>query len=163
VSSSVDTRPLLLLDVDGVLQPVGSAVPPGFERLELADSVVVLNRAHGDWLRDVAELFEIVWASTWAASANELIGSRLGLPAVAHIELGTLGTDGTRKLRSVQTFVADRSFAWIDDELFEDAFEWAASRPERSLLIRTQAYVGMTAEHVRALEAFAARPPRSER
>ena len=49
-------------------------MPPGFDRLEFADSVVVLNRAHGVWLRDLAERFEIVWASTWAASANELIG-----------------------------------------------------------------------------------------
>lgn len=153
-------RPLLLLDIDGVLQPAGNAVPPGYERLEFADSVVVLNRAHGDWLRDLAERFEIVWASTWGGSANELIGSRLGLPAFAHVELGTMGSVGTRKLRAIQTFVADRSFAWIDDELFEDAYEWAASCTAPTLLIRTQAYVGMTADHVDTLKTFAAEPLR---
>lgn len=156
-------RPLLLLDIDGVLQPAGRSVPSGFERLEFVDSVVVLNPAHGDWLRDLAEPFEIVWASTWAASANRLIGSRLGLPPFAHIDLGVLATNGTRKLHSVQAFVGDRPFAWIDDELFEDAYDWAAARPEPALLIRTQAYVGMTSEHVDALTAFAADLRRSRR
>ena len=43
------------------------------------------------------------------------------------------------------------------------AFEWAASRPEPTLLIRTNAHVGVTAEHVDALSAFAAEARRRER
>jgi hypothetical protein len=125
--------------------------------------IVVLNQTHGASLSDLAEQFEIVWASTWAATANELIGSRLGLPAFAHIELGTLGTDGTRKLRAVQDFVGDRPFAWVDNELFEDAEAWAAERGVPALLIRTRAYVGLTADHIEALWAFAAEVIRGDR
>lgn len=155
VSADTSRPPLLLLDIDGVLQPVGRSVPPGFDLLEFDDSIVVLNREHGAWLSELAEDFEVVWASTWAGTANELIGSRLGLPAFAHIDLGTLGTDGTRKLRAVQDFVGDRPFAWVDDELFEDAEVWAAERSAPALLIRTRAYVGLTVDHVEALTAFA--------
>ena len=49
-------RPLLLVDVDGVLQPVGRSVPPGFERFTSDDSEVVLRLQHRTWLH-VLEAF----------------------------------------------------------------------------------------------------------
>ena len=143
--------------IDGVLQPAGSSVPPGFERLELPDATVVLNPAHGAWLRRLAGRFEMVWASTWAGRANDLIGSHLGLPPLAHLGLGTLASDGTRKLPAVRAAVGDRPLAWIDDELYEDAFAWAAGRPAATLLIRTKAYVGLTSQHADELVRFAER------
>lgn len=90
--------------------------------MEFADSLVVLNPVHGSWLRPLAEEFEIVWASTWAATTNALIGSRLSLPPFAHVDLGPLESSGTRKLRAVQDFAGDRSLALVDDELLDDAF-----------------------------------------
>lgn len=163
MNAAAHDRPLLLLDVDGVLQPVGRSVPPGFERVERDDSVVVLNPAHGAWLRPLVERFEVVWASTWAGTANDLIGSRLGLPPFAHLELGRLGRDGTRKLRAVRDFVGDRPLAWVDDELFDDADAWAVDRGVPTLLIRTRAHVGLTADDVDALVAFATEVAGSDR
>ena len=156
-------RPLLLLDVDGVLQPTGSSVPPFYVRHETDDAVVVLNPMHGLWLRDVVPSFEVMWASTWGASANRLIGARLGLPPFPHVDLGTLGRDGTRKLQSVQDFVGSRPCAWVDDELYDDAYAWASERAAPTLLLRTRASVGFTLEQVVALQAFAktaSAPPR---
>jgi hypothetical protein len=149
-------RPLLLLDVDGVLQPTGGSVPPGYERLESAESTVVLNQRHGPWLVELCDLFEVVWATTWGPSANTVIGARLGLPDLPHLELGDLPRAGTRKLSAVQQHVGDRTLAWIDDELYEDARAWAERRPAPTLLRRTAASVGLTINDLEALRAFAA-------
>ncbi|MEN3341392.1 MAG: hypothetical protein V7644_796, partial [Actinomycetota bacterium] len=48
--------------------------------------------------------------------------------------------------------------AWIDDELAADAFAWAAERSaagSATLLVKTRAHVGLTAEQVEQLAAFA--------
>lgn len=148
-------RPLLLVDVDGVLQPVGRSVPPGFERFVSDESEVVLCRQHGVWLTHLASTFDLVWATTWGATANGAIGARLGLPELPHLELTDLPRAGTRKLAAVQAYSGDRAVAWIDDELYEDAEAWAAARSAPTLLRRTASGVGFTHADVRALEAFA--------
>jgi hypothetical protein len=51
-----------------------------------------------------------------------------------------------------------RPIAWIDDELAADAFAWAAERSaagSATLLVKTRAHVGLTAEQVEQLAAFA--------
>lgn len=151
-----DGRPLLLVDVDGVLQPVGRSVPPGYERFTDDQSDVVLCREHGVWLGKLAEKFDLVWATTWGATANHAIGARLGLPDLPHIELANLPRTGTRKLAAVAQYVGDRATAWIDDELYEDALSWAAGRAHPTLLRRPAPGVGLTEADVRSLEAFAA-------
>lgn len=148
-------RPLLLVDVDGVLQPVGRSVPPGYERFTDDDSDVVLRQEHGVWLAHLTTAFDLVWATTWGASANRAIGRRLGLSELPHIDLSDLPRTGTRKLGAVTAFVGDRAVAWIDDELYEDAVAWAANREAPTILRRTASGVGLTEADVRALDSFA--------
>lgn len=147
-------RPLLLLDVDGVLQPTGSSVPPGYQRFTDDTSSVVLRPEHGPWLLDLAEHFDLVWASTWGASANEAIGRRLGLPELPHVELGELPRHGTRKLAAVQAYVGDRAVVWIDDELYDDAEAWRAERSPPTFLRRTAGGVGLTELDVKLIQVF---------
>jgi hypothetical protein len=148
-------QPLLLLDVDGVLQPLGRSVPPGYRRFTSPESDVVLCPAHGVWITELSGLFEVAWLTTWGRSANMTIGAVLGLPALPHVELGTLPRSGTRKLDAVQRFVRERPFAWVDDEIYEDAVAWASRRVTRTLLIRTAPYVGFTLAQVEQLKDFA--------
>ena len=150
-------RPLLLLDVDGVLSPTGVAVPPGFERRSTAEYSVVIRGEHRDWLGELAGGFELVWTTTWGEAANRVYGELLGLPRLPVVRLGQLPRSGTRKLAAVQRYVGERPLAWVDDELYDDADEWARVRPAPTLLVRTRATIGLTRADVDRLLAFAQR------
>jgi hypothetical protein len=108
------------------------------------------------WLTELTATFDLVWATTWGALANHAIGRRLGLPELPHIELSDLPRTGTRKLDAVREYVGDRAVAWIDDELYDDALAWAASRTAPTILRRTASGVGLTEADVQALASFAA-------
>ncbi len=148
-------KPLLLVDVDGVLNPTGRSVPPGFERHETDAFNVLIKPEHGVWLRELAEHFELVWATTWAESAGQIFGELLELPSMEIIHLDRHGGEGTWKLRDVRAFVGDRACAWIDDEIYDDAEQWAAERSPSTLLVRTSGTIGFTHEHFENLTAFA--------
>jgi hypothetical protein len=147
-------RPLLLFDVDGVLSPTGSAVPPGFERRSTSTYSVVVSPDHRAWLQTLSESFELVWASTWGEAANRVYGEILGLEKIPVIPLVDLPRAGTRKLAAVDGYVGDRALAWVDDELYDDAQIWARGRSAPTLLVRTLGAVGLTRGDVDRLLAF---------
>jgi hypothetical protein len=152
-------RPLLLLDVDGVLSPTGSSIPRGYERRATPTYSVVIRPDHREWLRTLSKHFEPVWASTWGEAANRVYGEIHGLETLPVIPLKDLPRTGTRKLAAVDRYAGDRPLAWVDDELYDDAHGWAQARPARTLLVRTRAAVGLTADDVDRLLTFAAQPP----
>src|SRR4051812_4374976 len=144
-------RPLLLLDVDGVLTPTGNAVPPGFERRSTTAFSVVVREEHGEWLRLLSDVYELVWATTWGDSANEVYGTIHGLDEMPVVPLGYLPRAGTRKLAAVARYVGARPFAWVDDELYDDAESWARARVSPTLLVRTCGSVGLSKADVERL------------
>ncbi|MFJ7275280.1 HAD domain-containing protein [Kitasatospora sp. NPDC098663] len=58
-------KPLLFLDVDGVLNPVCPHPDAGFDTHTLFGYSVLLSARHGAWLRELAGTYELVWATTW--------------------------------------------------------------------------------------------------
>ena len=116
---------------------------------------IVASRLHGQWLHELALSFDLVWATTWGATANTTFGHFYGLPALPHVELVDLPRIGTRKLAAVASYVGDRPVAWLDDELYEDAEAWAHARTAPTLLLRTAPYVGLRVEHIDVLRLFA--------
>ena len=116
-------RPLLLLDVDGVLLVVRSAWDD-----EDQDYEPTLHPDAGAWLADLGRVFELCWATSWEHGANRDIGPSLGLPPLPVIEFDFDYGARTPKLRSVAGWVGDRPCAWIDDDLDRDAEAWAAGR-----------------------------------
>lgn len=71
-------RPYLLIDVDGVLNPVMSnseARRLGFRTRHAHDSHgwryrLFLHTDHGRWLNAMTGQFELAWATTWGHTAN---------------------------------------------------------------------------------------------
>lgn len=152
------TRPYLLLDVDGVLNPFEVTSPlPDFRRHRLMGFDVWLWEEHGRWLERLAHWFDLVWATTWEHEAARLIAPRLGLPDDMPVIEFRSGTGDTLKLDDVDAFVGERPLAWVDDDLWPDAYDWAESRTAPTLLVQTEPDVGLTAEEAARLEVFGRR------
>lgn len=150
--SSVE-RPYLLVDVDGVLNPI---IPPpdlGFETYRFRGFEVRLSSVQGRWLRDLAHWFELAWCTTWELEAPRRLGPILGLVDLPVIRFRSLPD----KLPDVSEFVGTRPCAWIDDRLADAERRWAAERPAPTLLVQTDPMVGMTEDHRAELEAFGRR------
>jgi len=135
-------RPLLFLDVDGVIV-VGVGYVPG---------------GTGARVRELANRFDLVWATGWEHRANTHLLSPLGLSE----ELPTLTFDGkarfgssTWKTKPVKAYAGDRPIAWLDDNFVARHELWAAHRSAPTLLVRVDSSVGLTPEHVERLLRWA--------
>jgi hypothetical protein len=154
-------RPLLLVDVDGVISLFGFELdrrPAG--RFLLVDGIAhLISGTAGDHLRELAADFDLTWCTGWEEKANDYLPRELGLDGplpyipltgaalpAAHWKLG--GIDGT--------VAPDRPVAWIDDAHDEACAEWAAERPGPTLLVGTEPATGITTGHVAELRAWAA-------
>ena len=143
-----ENRPLLLLDIDGVLVPYPNAGGFDFAVEEILDDVFVRSDLSG-WLRELGEVFKLVWASTWEEEANGAFGPKLGLSKMECVHFGAATgwfLNKTWKLADVEAFVGARRVAWVDDELGDDSFYWAERVGAK--LVHTRASVGMTREDV---------------
>ncbi len=153
-------RPLLLIDIDGVLNPyvrAGDEIPTGYDAHRLGGMNVVLCKSHGGWLHELATRYDLVWASTWEADADALIGSAIGAPpGIPHLTFAERDPqDWTWKLPAVTRLVGDRPVAWLDDDPGHGASEWAADRAAPTLLVRPDARIGWTRDELDQLVAFA--------
>jgi hypothetical protein len=155
-----NVRPLLLIDVDGVLNPMAirphGHVPPGFAAYDLDGIRVLLAAHHGVWLSGLAADFDLVWATSWEHDADRLIAERIGLARGLPVITFDSGQTGWfKKLPDVIRFVGDRPVAWIDDDLGPEVYGWADSRTAPTLLVQPDHRVGLTSTHIDRLRAFA--------
>lgn len=166
------TKPLLFLDVDGVLNPDSRSSghrPPGYETHRMRPSGfdhprqkplrVWLNPAHGEWLKSLP--VELVWATTWEDEANEWIGPHLGLPNLPVVHF-------TRKLQprvnlvyfktaDLVAYAAGHPFAWLDDEIMRADGDYVTRHHHgASLLVQVSPFVGLTEDHVQHLRVWLA-------
>src|SRR5437763_12509234 len=78
----VMSRPLLLIDVDGVISLFGfdpARRPPG--QFEFVDGIAhLISATAGEHLRRLCEAFEPAWCTGWEEKANEYLPHALGLP-----------------------------------------------------------------------------------
>ena len=159
----MDRKPVLLVDVDGVISLFGfarDAPPPG--RFEMVDGIAhFLSATAGDHLRRLAVVFEPVWCTGWEEKANEYLPHALGLdgpwPFLSFDrDVGGLGGGrGHWKLDAIDAWVGARPLAWIDDAHGEACSAWAEARGAPTLLITTDPAVGMTEAEVSRLLGWA--------
>lgn len=149
-SRMTDTRPalprppLLLMDVDGPLNPYAAKPtrrpegclthrmrPRGWDDPAVKPLRVWLDPSHGAALRALP--YELVWATTWEAEANVWIGPRIGLPELPYIDWGPGAGKRTStgvfwKTERIVEWAAGRPFAWVDDEVGDRDREFVARR-----------------------------------
>jgi hypothetical protein len=154
-AGSAPEKPLLLLDIDGALSPYIEPGEAGADNLWWVTGLEGVAPQLPDWLANLSQHYEIVWATSWEDEANVLFGPRLGLEQlpVIHFTRGT--NDENAKLSNVLEYVGSRPFAWVDDDLYDAAYDAAQRHVSPTLLIRTKRLVGLTPEHVKELLAFA--------
>jgi hypothetical protein len=153
----VATRPLLFLDVDGVLNPFPDT-PAGFDEYDLFpedDEPVRLAAAHRDWLHDLSHEYELVWATGWGEEANRLLNPFFELPSFPVVVLPAIPFEPSAKVPGVDVFAAHRAAAWVDDMLTTAVHEWAAARKAPTLLVDVDSAAGLTRTHVDRLLAWA--------
>ena len=159
LSCSDDPRPILLVDVDGVLNPwEAEFCPDGFAEYDFFPGErVLLSPAHGELLKSLAAAYELVWATAWEHRANRLICPVLSLPTLPVIEFPLSGRDlFFRKLPAVAEAVGDRPCAWIDDVHPPDHYEWAAARGAPTLIVDINPAEGLTRAVAERLAQWAA-------
>jgi hypothetical protein len=156
-------RPLLLIDVDGVISLFGfdSERPPA-GRFEVVEGIAhFLSGSAGDHLRKLSERFEPVWCTGWEEKANEYLPKALGLagefPFVS-LAGATPAAAGHWKLAAIDAYAGRRRpVAWVDDAHDERCRRWAAARKAPTLLISTDPATGLTEAHVAELLEWADR------
>ncbi len=142
-------RGLLLLDVDGPLNPYGAKPwrrPEGFQSYRYTRDGrwlsgrdfrrakgyrVWLNPTHGAEILTVAEEtgLQPVWATAWMDTANRHIGPAIGLPELPVIYFpdadiqasGGWTSGGNWKWRSIADWTDGMPIAWWDDECRDSA------------------------------------------
>ena len=86
--SRMTLRPLLAVDVDGVISLFGFEEPPdrSVARFELIDGMVhCISTAAGERLERLSDLYDLVWATGWEDRANDSLAPLLGLPELPYL------------------------------------------------------------------------------
>jgi hypothetical protein len=154
-------RPLLLLDIDGVISLFGfdPVRPPAGKWISVDGIVHYLSHDAGRRVLELANEFELAWCSGWEEKADEHLPFALGLPAdLPHLTFEPeAAQDGQHwKLAAIDRFAGDaRPLAWVDDAHDESCRIWASARHAPTLLVATDPSTGLTAAHAEELSAWA--------
>jgi hypothetical protein len=162
-----DDRPILAVDVDGVISLFGFQEPidaagmkgPGAPgEFHLIDGMLhCIKLEVGPWLNRLGDTYELIWASGWEDRANDHLPNILGVPKLHHLTFSGRAKFGTAhwKLEALEEYAGERALAWVDDSLDDDCFAWARARSAPTLLVPTESSVGLIEAHVDTLEAWA--------
>lgn len=154
-------KPIILLNIDGVLNPVVRA--GAGSQMELA-----ITPERAALVRRLAGCGRIAWVSSWSVEATSGLEQQLQL-AVDPLRVTLLirpadEEEPTPKLRSVARWLGRMDAAgesdwdavvWIDDVLGQDAQEWARTLGRPALLEKPAPGEGLTELNVVAVEVFA--------
>jgi hypothetical protein len=176
MAAKESARPLLMVDIDGVISLFGLLRRDGWAQNgrkhsdDRADGRPVDGSLHSidgiphflssraaEHLLALAPKFELVWASGWEEKANEYLPHLLGLPALPHLsfERSVGRTNAHWKLDAIEAYAGDRPLAWIDDAFNEACHEWARTRQSATLLVQTTPASGLTQREADVLGRWA--------
>lgn len=163
-------KPLLLLDVDGPLNPYAAPArrrPVGYRTIHVgrADGTVYdrnpgrgtvrvwLNPDHGPALLQMAGRFELWWATAWEDRANTIIAPQIGLPELPVLHFPPDASAPYPMSWKTPT-VAElaRPWVWVDDDHTDADRAWLAAHARaRHRLHPVDPAIGLTDADVAAL------------
>jgi hypothetical protein len=155
-------RPLLLVDIDGVISLFGfppRALPEG--AFHSIDGIPhLLSTVAAGHLLDLVSVFELAWCSGWEEKANEYLPHLLGLPTMPFLSFDrSPGRSNAHwKLDAIDSFAGpERPLAWIDDAFNDACHKWATARAAPTLLVQTEPHTGLAEPEATRLRAWAER------
>lgn len=143
VSKLPTDRPLLAIDVDGVLNVLASRKNRRkYDVHHVADPIngyvytIMFKPGLAKWLDELTNHFVPVWCTMWDDLANAELTEKLGLPYLPVIPCtdtwehsNTIhGRIVHHKVPRIISHVGDRAVAWIDDEIESGDTMWADER-----------------------------------
>jgi len=160
------SRPLVLVDVDGVLNPARHEAPGYRSHWVFPAGLahrLLLNPSHGPMLIELADQTgaELVWATYWRNRANTWVAPRIGLPPLRFVPIPRrhkIGAGrsslGSWKARHVAAWAGPRPFVWLEDDA--DAVSRISEQPGlgQHLVVKVDPLIGLTAEHVQQAQAW---------
>jgi hypothetical protein len=158
-SLQYDEKPLLFVDIDGVVSLFGFAqtsIPERCSWHQVDGIVHLLSHAAAENLLALEDLFEPVWCTGWKDRANDHLPRVLGIGPFPHLTFGD--SPAHWKLAAVRAHAGTRPLAWIDDDLNDAVRDWAARRASDgtpTLLVETHPPTGLTGELTAGLRDWA--------
>lgn len=151
----------IITDIDGVYVPFFARSNPelGFREYEgYGERAFLKPEMQKPWLETFMSKATLVWGSKWK-EPNKLL-ALLGINAnwekieISNQDVGL----GTWKIKSIRKWVEENlspeeKLVWIDDELEEDAFEWARVRGNM-LSVAPDRVIGLTQEQFEEIDHF---------
>ena len=146
-----DALPVILLDLDGVLNPFAALTcPDGFRERVLfeGEEPVRFCLRHGDWIRELAAVGDVWWATGWGADANAIYLPLLGLEPLPFVQLPPVPFEPELKVPAIDAMAGDRPVVWIDDNHTAAGRRWSADRAAPTLLVPIDPATGWTRAEV---------------
>jgi len=140
-------KKLILLDLDGVLNPFAAATcPDGYQEHVFfeGEDPDRYCAAHAGWIRELAGVGELWWATGWGEHANDVYLPILGVEPLPVVRFPPVPFAPELKVPSIDAVAGDRPAAWIDDNHTEAGRRWAAGRAAPTLLVPIDPAVGWT-------------------
>jgi hypothetical protein len=159
LSSTDSHKPLLLVDIDGVISLFGGNLGTQEGSFHSIEGIPhFLSSTAAAHLLGLTDHFEAVWCSGWEEKADEHLPHLLGLPAgmpFLRFERSVGRSNAHWKLEAIDTFAQERPLAWIDDALNDACHDWARARTAPTLLVQTDPQHGLTELERELLVAWA--------
>jgi hypothetical protein len=157
-SSWLRDRPLLFVDIDGVISLFGFApdAAPAGTWTQVDGIAHLLSATATRHLHDLADTYELVWCSGWEEKATEHLPHLLGLGPFPHLSFPVADGSEHWKIGSVSEYAGERALAWVDDAFDESCWAWAERRAAPTLLVATEPACGLDEAGAGRLAAWAA-------
>jgi hypothetical protein len=161
VSPLDSDRPVMALDIDGVLQLLVNNtrdLQPGYIMQPKPQHWLAYNPEHGKWLNQVLEQADIFYISDWQAKSHGQIGKVLGLPEFDWINSYRFDDCVRHESRAlaITALFENRPLAWLDDEINDYDLAWAERRSLQTptLMIKPNRRIGLTSSDMAKVNSW---------